>query len=84
MSIFRKAMQDVVLVDGTLVPKGTLICAAAYSAHHDDTNYIGADGFDPFRFARMRSAAPESEDSKYQFVTTADTFLGFGHGKGAW
>ena len=84
VSIFRKAMQDTVLADGTHIPKGTLIAAAAYGAHHDDDNYANAMDFDAFRFARLRATAPEGSDSKFQFVNTANDFLGFGHGKGAW
>ena len=55
VSIFRKAMQDTVLADGTHIPKGTLIAAAAYGAHHDDDNYANAMDFDAFRFARLRA-----------------------------
>ena len=82
-------MQDTVLANGTRIPRGTLVAAAARGAHHDDANYEHAQEFDAFRFARMRAAAAargtgDTGGTKFQFVTTANDFLGFGHGKGAW
>lgn len=75
-------MQDIILNDGTLIPKGTLLVAAAYPTHHEETNYSDASVFDPFRFARMREA--EGEGTKHQFVNTSTEYIPFGHGKHAW
>ena len=75
-------MQDIMLDDGTRIPKGTLIGAAAYPTHHDDTNYRNAEEFDPFRFCRLREN--EGEDLKHQFHGTTVDYLPFGHGQHAW
>lgn len=83
MNIFRKAVKDVTLSDGTRIPKGTLVAAASVTAHTDDTRYAEPDVFDPFRFARMREGGVE-DAVKHQLVNTSVDFLPFGHGKHAW
>ena len=75
-------MKDVTLSDGTRIPRGTLVAAAAILAHSDDSVYTDPDVFDPFRFARMRDAA--GEGTKHQFVNTSLEYIAFGHGKHAW
>ena len=78
----RKAMVDLTLNDGTFIPKGTIIVAAAHPRHHDESIYPDPDVFDPFRFARMREG--EGESTKHQFVNTSTDYVSFGHGKHAW
>ncbi|PIL31339.1 cytochrome P450 [Ganoderma sinense ZZ0214-1] len=80
-SLTRKVMKDITLSDGTFLPKGTLVVAAAHSTHHDEANYQDAEAFDPFRFAKMREA--EGESLKYQFVNTSLDYISFGHGRHA-
>ncbi|CDO73437.1 hypothetical protein BN946_scf185013.g72 [Trametes cinnabarina] len=80
-SLIRKAQKDVVLSNGVLIPRGTLMVAAAYSTHHDDDVYADAMMFDPFRFARKREA--EGESAKHQFANTSVDYVPFGHGKHA-
>ena len=82
-SMIRKAMKDVTLNDGTVVPEGTLIHAISYAMHHSDEYYPRPDDFDPFRFSRMREAAGEC-GSKYQFASTAPDYIPFGHGQFSW
>ncbi|TFK79819.1 cytochrome P450 [Polyporus arcularius HHB13444] len=82
LNIFRKAVKDVTLSDGTRIPKGTLVAAASVTAHTDDTRYPEPDVFDPFRFARMREGGVE-DAVKHQLVNTSVDFLPFGHGKHA-
>ena len=81
-SLIRKVMKDVTLSDGTFLPKGTLVVAAAHSTHHDEANYADASAFDPFRFAKMREG--EGEGLKHQFVNTSLDYISFGHGRHAW
>lgn len=82
--MFRKAMKDVTLSDGTRIPRGTLVAAASATAHRgDDTRYTAPDAFDPFRFARMREGGADAA-VKHQLVNTSVDFLTFGHGKHAW
>ena len=83
MNLFRKAVKDVTLSDGTRIPKGTLVAAAAITAHSDDTRYTAPGVFDPFRFARMREGG-SGEATKHQLVNTSVDFLTFGHGRHAW
>ncbi|KAI1787002.1 cytochrome P450 [Ganoderma leucocontextum] len=81
LAMSRKAMKDVVLNDGTRIPKGTLVSAAAYPQHHDAALFENADTFDPFRFARMRSV--QGESLKHQFSSTSPEYIPFGHGQHA-
>ena len=81
-SVGRKALKDVVLSDGTLIPAGTLVAANSYRMHYDDAYYPNADEFDPFRFARMREI--EGEGTKHQFVNTSNNYVPFGVGRHAW
>lgn len=83
VNLFRKAVKDVTLSDGTRIPKGTLVAAAAVIAHSDDTRYADPLVFDPFRFSRMREAGAE-EAVKHQLVNTSVDFITFGLGKHAW
>ncbi|KAH9939336.1 cytochrome P450 [Epithele typhae] len=82
MNIFRKAVRDVTLSDGTRIPKGTLVAAASVIAHTDDAHYTNPHTFDPFRFARMRDAGAD-EALKHQLVNTSVDFITFGHGRHA-
>ena len=81
-SLTRKVMKDITLSDGTFLPKGTLVVAAAHSTHHDEAHYADARTFDPFRFAKMRES--EGEGLKHQFVNTSLDYISFGHGRHAW
>ncbi|TBU45343.1 cytochrome P450 [Dichomitus squalens] len=80
-SMMRVAMKDIVLDNGTFIPKGTLLGAAAHPAHHDNAHLPNADLFDPFRFSRMREAGSSSGSSRLQFASTSPEYLPFGHGQ---
>ncbi|KAH9837367.1 cytochrome P450 [Rhodofomes roseus] len=81
ISIFRRAMKDVTLSDGTYIPKGTILAAATTSTHHDERNYENPDVFDPLRYSRLRER--ENESTKHHYVSTSAKDIGFGHGKHA-
>ena len=81
-SLTRKVMKDITLSDGTFLPKGTLVVAAAHSTHRDEVNYTDAETFDPFRFSKLREG--EGEGLKHQFVNTSLDYISFGHGRHAW
>ena len=70
------------LSDGTRIPKGTLVAAAAITAHSDDTRYTAPGVFDPFRFARMREE--DERATSLQFSNTSTDWLPFGYGRHAW
>ena len=82
VSLMRKAQKDIVLSDGTFIPRGTLMVTAAHSLHHDDSVYANPDTFDPWRFSRQRER--EGEAMRHQYVTTSVDYVPFGHGKHAW
>ncbi len=75
-------MKDVTFHDGTFIPKGTIVLAAARPTHYDEAYYADASAFDGFRFARMREV--EGEGTKHQYVNTSTEYVAFGHGKHAW
>ena len=81
-SVTRKALKDTTLIDGTFIPKDTLLAAAAYPTHFDDNIYENASVFDPFRFSQMREA--QGEGTKHHLVHTSVEYMPFGHGKHAW
>ena len=83
VNLFRKAVKDVTLSDGTRIPRGTLVAAAAVTAHSDDTRYADPGVFDPFRFARLREGG-RGEATRHQLVNTSVDFITFGHGRHAW
>ncbi|KFA45462.1 hypothetical protein S40293_10179 [Stachybotrys chartarum IBT 40293] len=78
VSMHRLAIGDIVLPDGTKIPKGTRL---AVSANHswDDSIYPEADKFDGYRFLRLR----EDGSKTAQFATTTSSTIGFGHGNWA-
>ena len=80
VTLTRKAMKDITLLDGTFLPAGTIVAAASYATHFDDAQYEDAETFDPWRFSRTR----EGEGVKHQFVTTSPDYIPFGHGRHAW
>ncbi len=76
------AMQDYTFSDGTFVPKGSKISAAARPIHMDDEFYEDPQVFDPWRFANMRDE--DGEGIKHQLVSTTPEYIPFGHGRHAW
>ncbi|KAM5543009.1 hypothetical protein V8D89_003393 [Ganoderma adspersum] len=80
-SVGRKALKDVTLSDGTVLPAGTLVVANSYPMHYDDAHYPNAAAFDPFRFARIREG--DGEGTKHQFVATSNSYVPFGVGRHA-
>ena len=83
----RIAGKDLTLSDGTRIPKGTTVAAAAHQLQRDTAALENAGAFDPFRYARiMHSAAAEEDDAalKLQATTTSMEYLPFGHGPYAW
>ncbi|KAH9897773.1 cytochrome P450 [Cubamyces lactineus] len=81
VTLLRRALKDIKLRDGTVIPRDTMIVAATDAMHNDSALYDDADRFDPFRFARMREA--EGEATKHQLVHTSVKYMPFGHGRHA-
>ncbi|EJF60342.1 cytochrome P450 [Dichomitus squalens LYAD-421 SS1] len=77
----RKALKDVLLSDGTVIPAGTMVNIKTHRLHLDDACYPNANEFDPFRFARLREV--DGEGTKHQFVHTSNQYVAFGVGRHA-
>ncbi|KAI0676145.1 cytochrome P450 [Trametes maxima] len=81
VGMHRQAMQDVTFRNGMVIPSGTIVCAASYPTHHDSAIYANAEGFDPFRFARMREE--DATGARHLFVNASTEYMPFGYGKHA-
>ena len=73
-------MSDVTFSDGTFIPKGTLVFAAARHVHLKSDNYTDPDIFDPLRFIRDETNISVAQS----FMTPRADYLAFGMGKHAW
>ncbi|KAI0795985.1 cytochrome P450 [Abortiporus biennis] len=87
LSMTRLSMKDFTFSDGTYIPKGTFISAAAGPVHKNVEYYDDPEVFNPWRFANMRDTAEEEseilESARHSLVTTSSQFLTFGHGRHA-
>jgi len=74
----RKATKDVILSNGTHLPRGASIAVNSWSIHHDPEIYPKPFDFDPFRFSRR----VEGGDSviRNAFTTAGSEFLFWGAG----
>ena len=79
----RIAVKDVTLCDGTRIPRGTVVAAAADAMHHDEAVLKNARTLDAFRYARMRSTVPE-ESARHQFASASPEYIAWGYGPQAW
>ncbi|TBU43931.1 cytochrome P450 [Dichomitus squalens] len=80
-TIGRKAIKDVILSDGTVIPAGTRVASNTYGMHFDNAYYPDADKFDPFRFLNIRKV--QGESTKHQLVNTSNDYAAFGVGRHA-
>jgi len=78
----RKAVKDVTLSDGTLIPEGTHVSIPTYAIHHDRNVYENPETFDPLRFVHLQDKL--GGGTRYQMVAVHSESLGFGLGKAAW
>ncbi|TCD68632.1 hypothetical protein EIP91_010287 [Steccherinum ochraceum] len=77
----RRALKDFTFSDGTFIPAGGFVSAAAMATHYDDAYYDHAHVFDPWRFSDMRGE--DGEGTKHQMVSTSKEYVPFGHGRHA-
>jgi cytochrome P450 len=78
----RRIMQQThVMDDGTVLPKGSYVCVAAYAIENDSANTTNPEKFDGFRDYNKRQKDPGTH--KHQFTSTEPNILGFGNGKTA-
>ncbi|KAJ7882345.1 cytochrome P450 [Mycena olivaceomarginata] len=90
VSTFRKVVSKggFRFSNGTVLPEGSLVCAAAGPIQRNTSIYENAPEFDGFRFARQRAehAAthdPSQEVFKSQMISASENHLPFGTGKHA-
>lgn len=70
------------LPDGSKVPQGTWIGVPIQAVQMDDRFYSKPDGYDPFRFARMKEFG--GDPGNIDAAHTSDTYLFFSHSRSAW
>ena len=75
----RIVLKDVALPDGILLRKGSRIMVSV-DEHWKEENFENAHEFDGYRFMKLRK---QGETENVQFVSTAPSTLGFGHGHNA-
>lgn len=76
VSLFRKAMKDCRLSDGSFIPKGATVSAIMTARQRDNNVYPNGSTFDGFRFNKMDGA------KKFLAATSLD-YLPFGLGRHA-
>lgn len=76
----RIAHQNVTLSDGTVIPKGAGL-GIPITAMTDENFHKDPLTFDGHRFYNLRQEP--GNETKYQFVTTSNEHIAFGHGKHA-
>ncbi|KAI0640703.1 cytochrome P450 [Trametes meyenii] len=79
LGMCRQSMKDMTLSNGMVIPSGTIVCPASYHTHHDSTIYANAEGFDPFRFARMREE--DAGGARHLFVNASTEYMPFRYRK---
>lgn len=76
----RMALEDVVLPDGLIIPKGTSLFVSA--CHIIDASiWPNGDQFDGYRFLKLRRK--EDNRALYNFTSTSPDHFSFGHGSQA-
>ena len=81
LSLTRLALEDITLSDGFFIPKGTYTAFSSLGISRDPALYPNPETFDGFRFSKLREQP--GNENRYQFVTTGDDAISFGHGKHA-
>ncbi|KAJ5598221.1 hypothetical protein N7537_008305 [Penicillium hordei] len=76
-SMNRLALKQIVLSDGTVVPKGANMFVSM-KILEDDTIYPNAATYDGYRFCNKRKQP--GNEHKHQFVATTSEHFVFGHG----
>lgn len=73
----RKALCDITLSDGTLIPKGAVVCVAALPRHLDERIYgssLSSMEFDGFRFSNVyEQLVEENADPRPNWANSPST-----------
>ncbi|KAI0002413.1 cytochrome P450 [Russula compacta] len=76
----RLALRPFTFSNGMTVPAGTTVVAPLCAVHTDGELYSNPEGFDGFRFARLREC---DGGSRHLAGTTSTAHMPFGHGRRA-
>ena len=82
-SFSRKTVQGITLSNGQYIPRDTFVETPSDAIAHDRSTYLDGDGFDGFRYYKLRQGATPAQQARNQFVTSNDQNLVFGFGKHA-
>jgi hypothetical protein len=78
----RLALRPFTFSNGVTVPAGTLIAIPACATHTDERIYPNPDGFDGFRFSKLRESERDTTmTSRHQAVSASSEHLAFGLGR---
>jgi cytochrome P450 len=80
----RLALRPFTFSNGVTVPTGTVVSIPISAAHRDERIYPNPDGFDGFRFAKLRESEGDTMTSRYHAVSTSSEYLAFGLGRHTW
>lgn len=80
VSFNRRALKEVRLSDGAIIPAGAFVCMATRSIARDSENYPDPDRFDGMRFYKRWVSSSEQDAHRHQLVSTGPDNLAFGHG----
>ncbi|KAJ5948643.1 hypothetical protein N7454_001950 [Penicillium verhagenii] len=78
----RVVREDVVLSDGTLLPKGDKMLVSC-DRMWDENIYPDPLKFDPYRFAKLRQTDNAKDEAAAQLVSPSPEHMGFGFGQHA-
>ncbi|KAJ5915486.1 cytochrome P450 [Penicillium verhagenii] len=81
LSMHRVILEETVLSDGTVLPKGAHVSMAVNAIQNDPDVTPEPEVFDGLRYYKLRQR--EGESHLHQFSTTQDRILNFGHGANA-
>jgi hypothetical protein len=86
VSLNRLALSPFTFSNGVTVPAGTYVAVPMNAAHRDERIYANADGFDGFRFTKLRESEGDAPTSRHHghMVSTSTEQLSFGLGRHAW
>lgn len=79
-------MRPFTFSNGMTIPAGTLVATPGSASYKDEANYHDPDGFDGFRFAKLRESLSEENTftNRYQTVYTSSEQLVFRLGNDMW
>lgn len=80
----RIALRPLKLSNGMTIPARTFVAIPASATHRDEITYPNPDGFDGFRFSKLREDEEDTKSSRYLTVSTSSENVAFGLGRHTW